>query len=508
LITFITNNAAPPLTASNSFTIVVTEVNSAPVLPAQPNRTVAELTAVTITNIATDTDIPANNLTYALSVSNAAGVVTNAAISQTGVITWIPTEAQGPSTNTFRTTVTDNGSPILSSTNTFTVVVNEVNGAPIFVQTPASRTINELTTLTVTNSATDPDIPANTLFYSLNVSDGAAPVTNATISAQGVITWSPTEAQGPSTNIFTTIVTDNGSPNLRATNSFAVVVAELNSAPAFLQTPANQTIDELTTLTITNAATDPDIPANTLFYSLNVSDGVAPVTNATISAQGVITWSPTEAQGPSTNIFTTIVTDNGSPNGSVTNAFTVVVREVNSPPVLPFISDRTIADQFTLIVTNTATDPDLPVNNLSYDLLSRPPDGLTSDLVNPPQGAKIDTNGVITWTPALDQAPSTNIFTVIVTDDGFPPLSATNSFSVTVLAPPAPPIISSLTIASNQVTLSWTAAAGHTYRIQYTTDMINWTNVVPDVPANGPTCSCSHSCGGSDYRFYRVLLVQ
>jgi hypothetical protein len=79
---------------------------------------------------------------------------------------------------------------------------------------------------------------------------------------------------------------------------------------------------------------------------------------------------------------------------------------------------------------------------------------------------------------------------------------------VTVLAPPSAPTITSLTVANNQVTLTWTAAAGHTYRMQFTTDMVNWTNIAPDVPANGPTCSCSNSCSGSDYRFYRVLLVQ
>src|SRR5205823_13273931 len=124
----------------------------------------------------------------------------------------------------------------------------------------------------------------------------------------------------------------------------------------------------------------------------------------------------------------------GSPNLSATNSFMVVVNEVNSPPVLPIVADRTIADQALLTVTNTATDPDLPANGLTYNLLSRPPGALPSDLANPPQGAKIDTNGVITWTPTLDQGPSTNIFTVIVTDDGVPPLSATNSFAVTVLA--------------------------------------------------------------------------
>ena len=35
----------------------------------------------------------------------------------------------------------------------------------------------------------------------------------------GVLSWTPTEAQGPSTNVITVKVSDNGSPSLSATNS-------------------------------------------------------------------------------------------------------------------------------------------------------------------------------------------------------------------------------------------------------------------------------------------------
>ena len=46
-------------------------------------------------------------------------------------------------------------------------------------------------------------------------------------------------------------------------------------------------------------------------------------------------WTPSEAQGPSTNTFTTVVTDSGAPSKSTTNSFVVTVNEVNSAPVLP-----------------------------------------------------------------------------------------------------------------------------------------------------------------------------
>jgi len=57
-------------------------------------------------------------------------------------------------------------------------------------------------------------------------------VTNASIATNGIITWTtPSQAQSLSTNRITTVVTDNGVPNLSATNSFTVIVKEASCAP-------------------------------------------------------------------------------------------------------------------------------------------------------------------------------------------------------------------------------------------------------------------------------------
>ena len=183
---------------------------------------------------------------------------------------------------------------------------------------------------------------------------------------------------------------------------------------------ANQTINELTALTVTNTATDTNFPAYVLSYSLPNSPA-----GATIDGNGIITWTPTEAQGPGTNVLTTVVTDNAVPPKSATNSFTVVVNEVNTAPVLPVQASRGIVGPATLVVTNTAKDADIPANALTYQLLAAP------------SNASIDGNGVITWTPGSGQIPSTNTFTTMVTD--FNPwavnaqhLSATNTFTVNV----------------------------------------------------------------------------
>lgn len=92
----------------------------------------------------------------------------------------------------------------------------------------------------------------------------------------------------------------------------------------------------------------------------------------------------------------------------------------DSGPGLPAQTSLTIYDQAQLVVTNTAT-----TSNGSAVLNYR--------LAEAPDGARIDGNGVITWTPSAAQVPSTNLFTTIVTDNGTPALSATNSFTVVVL---------------------------------------------------------------------------
>jgi hypothetical protein len=100
-----------------------------------------------------------------------------------------------------------------------------------------------------------------------------------------------------------------------------------------------------------------------------------------------------------------------------------VMPPPNMPPVLPNQVNRALTDLTTLTVVNTGSDSNTPAQHLSYQLL------------NPPAGMQVSANGVITWTPTLAQSPSTNIVTTIVTDDGIPPLSATNSFSVIVSGP-------------------------------------------------------------------------
>ena len=101
---------------------------------------------LTFTATATDTDLPADTLTFSLDAASiAAGMTIDA---NTGVFSWTPTEAQGGTAPSVTITVTDNGTGNLVDSETFTITVNDINTAPILAAI-GNQTVNELATLDV-----------------------------------------------------------------------------------------------------------------------------------------------------------------------------------------------------------------------------------------------------------------------------------------------------------------------------------------------------------------------
>src|SRR5207249_76164 len=93
------------------------------------------------------------------------------------------------------------------------------------------------------------------------------------------------------------------------------------------------------------------------------------------AASGVFNWTPNEAQGPSSNSILVRVFDNGTPSLSATQRFTIVVNEVNSPPVLSPISDKTVPVGQLLSFSNVVSDLDVPANVLTFSLGPGAPTG-------------------------------------------------------------------------------------------------------------------------------------
>ncbi len=391
------------LSATNSFTLAINEVNSAPVMGSLTDQAIGETMAWSVNAVATDADLPSNILTFEV-VSGPDGLTVGA----DGWIRWTPSEAQGPSTNPVIVRVFDNGVPSLSVTNSFILIVNEGNSAPVLT-VPWNQAINELAAWNANAGATDGDLPPNTLTFEL-----VSGPSGLTVSSSGFITWTPAEDQGPTTNTVSVRVYDDGAPSLSVTNSFTLTVREVNSAP-LLALPTDQTILELATWSANVTATDADLPPNILTYEL-----VSGPTGLTISSQGFVNWMPLEGQGPSTNPVTVRVYDNGTPRYSATNRFILAVAEVNTAPMLTLPADRTISKLVPWSAKATTIDIDEPSNVLIFELVSGP------------SGLTVAPDGLISWTPAEDQGPSTNTIAVRVYDNGVPSLDANSTFNLIV----------------------------------------------------------------------------
>jgi hypothetical protein len=279
---------------------------------------------------------------------------------------------------------------------------------------------------------------------------------------------------------------------LSDTESFSVQVNEVNNQPS-LSPLAPATISEGQLFTLPNAASDTDMPAQQLSFSLDTGSPEG----MTINASGEINWTPTEAQGPGNYPVTVRVTDNGEPPASTTQPLTVTVLEVNEPPVLEPIPDVTLVSGRTLHVTNVATDSDLPVQTFAFSLLSAPADATLDPLT-----------GLLTWRPLIASSPVTNLLTVRVADNGTPGLSATQSFKVSALRPLSP----SLTVTSSvsgQFSMLVFGDTGPDYIVEHATNnsFSGWLPVATNFAPATPFLWSESIPGGATQRVYRVRLA-
>jgi len=438
------SGTAPTLFTRLGLALVLTLASILPGIAASPeiqpiaNLTIGEQTLLAFTVTATDSDVPAQVLTFSLASGNQTGATLDAS---TGWFNWTPTEVQGPGTNLFSVIVTDNGSPSLSATQQFSVVVLDVNQPPVFPTIP-DQAVNEGALLVASALVTDPDLPNQSISYAR----GTKLPAGASISSGGLITWLTDESHGPSTNLFEVIAMDNGSPSLSATQTFFVVVNEVNRAPAMGDIAA-QSVNEGEHLTFTVTATDADFPAQTLTFSL----GADSAEGASISpTTGAFTWTPGENFGPGTYYFIAYVTDDGSPPQLDARGFLVTVGEVNRPPEIAPIEEQTVNEGQFLGFSVFATDPDAPAQTLTLTLSA-----------NAPAGATLSPGGFFSWSPTNAQAPATYKFSVTATDNGSPSLSVTQGITIVVNELNFEPVLAAIDDVSltEGVLLSFTAVA-------------------------------------------------
>jgi hypothetical protein len=360
------------------------------------------------------------------------------------------------------------------------------NSAPA-LSVIGDRAVPEGSQLLVTCAASDPESPPQALRFELLP---GAPSGTFIDPASGQFSWTPSEAQGPGVYDITVRVTDSGIPNMSDTETFTVIVAEVNNAPT-LNPIGNRTVSESNTLTVTISASDPEA-GQTLTFSL---DPVPPEGMTINPMSGTITWMPGEGFGGGNYSVIVRVTDNGEPRLSDTKTLSLFVNEINIPPVVNPLPSRTIHAGELYQVTAAAEDGDLPAQQLSFILDDF---GTTEATVDP-------ATGVFTWTP---QTPNTtNTFQVKVADNGAPPYqSVPVTFVLTVAAELK---ITHVGRDSGGLVLRWNTIPGRRYQLQYKDqlDAPEWTPLGEPQTASGGVLEAVDARGLHGQRFYSIRLL-
>jgi hypothetical protein len=168
------------------------------------------------------------------------------------------------------------------------------------------------------------------------------------------------------------------------------------------------------------------------------------------------------------------------------------LQVVNSVPVLAVISNRVINVGVNLSITNVATDSDTPAQTLTYSLIT----AVTNAAINA-------NSGVFSWRPLVTQADTTNLFSVVVADNGSPSMIATQSFSVMVNPLTAPSIVAPQ-VTGGQIGLTINGQVGPDYAVQGSTNLVNWDTLWVTNPAIMPFTWSATNITALTAQFYRI----
>ena len=405
-----TDDGEGALTATQTFTIVVTPVNDAPTI-----------TSTAVTEATEDVAY-----TYEITTEDIDGDLVT--VSATGLPSWLTltdntlsgTPTEGETGSEITITATDDGEGALTATQTFTIVVTPVNDAPTITSTAVTEATEDVAyTYEITTEDIDGDL--------------------VTVSATGLPSWltltdntlSGTPTEGEIGSEITITATDDGDGTLTATQIFTIVVTPVNDAPTITSTAVTEATEDVAyTYEITTEDIDGDL--------------------VTVSATGLPSWltltdntlSGTPTEGEIGSEITITATDDGEGALTATQTFTIVVTPVNDAPTIT-------STAVTEATEDVAYTYEITTEDIDGDLVTVSATGLPSWLTL--------TDNTLSGTPTEGEIGSE--ITITATDDGEGALTATQTFTIVVT-----PVNDAPTITSTAVTEA-TEDVAYTYEI-------------------------------------------
>ena len=405
---------------SQAISVTVTDVNDAPVISSDGGGAVAAVNAAenqtSVTTVtATDADVPADTLTFA--ITGGADQAVFSVNSTTGVLTFtnapdFETTMDANSDGVYEVTVEVSDGNGGTDSQAISVTVTDVNDAPVITSDGggAAAAVNaaENQTSVTTVAATDEDVPADTLTFA--ITGGADQALFTINSATGVLAFtsapdfeSATDANTDGVYEVTVEVSDGNGGT--ASQAISVTVTDVNDAPAITSdgggaaAAVNAAENQTSVTTVT--ATDEDVPADTLTFT--ITGGADQALFALNGSTGVLTFTSapdfeSAADANTDGVYEVTVEVSDGNGGTDSQAISVTVTDVNDAPVIS--SDGggaaaavNAAENQTSVTTVAAVDEDVPADTLTFAIMGGADQALFT--IN-------SATGVLTFTSAPD----------------------------------------------------------------------------------------------------------
>ncbi|MDB5339009.1 MAG: hypothetical protein JWN70_4628 [Planctomycetaceae bacterium] len=420
-------------TTKQIIAVTVTNVNEPPVFSSSTTFNVAENSTDVGKTVATDEDA-GQTVSYSLSGGSDQGKFSITSVGELTFITSpnfeIPTDSDLDNVYNVQVMASDgNGGTTLQDIAVTVTALND--NSPLFTSS-ATFNVAENTTAVGTTVATDADLPAQTVTCALS---GGADQAKFSITGAGVLKFLtapdfefPTDSD--TNNVYIVQVTASDGSGGSTIQNIAVTVTPVNETAPVFSSPTFFNVNENLTAVGTTVATDADLPAQAITYSLSggVDQGKFSITSA-----GALTFitapdfeHPTDTG--TDNVYNVTVTANDGNGKSTSQNIAVIVFGVNdNVPVFTSPATFNVPENSTAVGNTTATDADLIVQPVSYALSG-----------GADQAKFLVTNsGILTFATAPDfenptDADANNVYAVQVTaNDGHGGLTVQN-ITVTV----------------------------------------------------------------------------
>ena len=359
-----TANGGVDTSVAQTFTITVTDINDAPSFTVGPDQIVLEDAGLQTVNpwatAISDGDVGVTQ-TLNFNVTNNSNLSLFSAgptVSSSGVLTYTPAaNANGAATITVALQDdggTTNGGVDTSATQSFAITVTSVNDAPTFTKGSDQSLLQGAGAQSVIGWATAISAgPANEAaqtasFAVTNNTNPALFSAAPAVSSIGTLTYtSAVGVTGVAT--ITLALTDsggtaNGGVDTSVAQTFTITVTDINDAPSFTVGPDQIVLEDAGLQTVNPWATaisDGDVGVTqTLNFNVTNNSNLSLFSaGPTISATGILTYTPVANANGTATITLTLSDNGGTANGGVDTSsaqtFVITVTAVNDAPTAP-----------------------------------------------------------------------------------------------------------------------------------------------------------------------------